>query len=156
MSTSFPNAKLGVLRKYHTLNPRSDEVMDQLFLDYDFFDPHDIVQVRYEMLRRVSMEGMPVTAAAALFGFSRVAFYQTRKRFEELGIVGLLPRRRGPRRAHKLTAEVMDYVEGALLRDPSLRAQDLVNLLEKRFSFGVHPRSIERALVRHQKKLNER
>ena len=152
MANSSIDAKLKALSKYHTLNPRSDEITDHLFLEYDFFDPRDIVQVKYEMLRRVSFEEMSVTAAAAHFGLSRVAFYQIQQRFEEIGLGGLLPLRRGPKSGHKLTAEVMDYIERALTKDPLLRSTDLVDLLEKHFSIEVHPRSIERALIRHKKK----
>lgn len=152
MANSSRDAKLKALSKYHTLNPRPDEVSDHLFLEYDFFDPCDNVQVKYEMLRRVSLEKMPVTAAAALFGFSRVAFYQIQQRFEKIGLGGLLPLRRGPKSGHKLTPEVMNYIEEALIRDPLLRSTDLVHLLEKQFSIEVHPRSVERALIRHKKK----
>ena len=152
MTNSSLDAKLKALSNYRTLNHRSDEVMDHLFLKYDFFDPRDIVQVKYEMLRRVSFEEMSITAAAALFGFSRVAFYQIQQRFEEIGLGGLLPLRRGPKNGYKLTSEVMDYIEEALSRDPLLRSTDLVTLLEKHFGIEVHPRSIERAVIRHKKK----
>src|SRR4051812_49751372 len=34
-----------------TLNPRADDVRDPAFVDSEFFDPRDLVQVKYEMLR---------------------------------------------------------------------------------------------------------
>ena len=147
-----PDRKAPALRQQGCLHAHPEKVSDELFTTSDFFDPRDLLQVKYEMLRRVSLEKIPVTAAAALFGFSRVAFYQIQKRFEEIGIGGLLPLRRGPKSGHKLTPEVMNYIEEALTRDPLLRSTDLVHLLEKHFSIEVHPRSIERAFIRHKKK----
>jgi transposase len=61
---------------------------------------------------------------------------------------GLLPQRRGPRRAHKLSAEVVAALEEARSRDPSLTTPQLVALVRERFGLSVHRRSIERALAR--------
>ena len=60
------------LRANGTFNPRAARVTDALFVKEDFFDARDLVQVKYEMLRRVREEGMNVVQAAAAFGFSRV------------------------------------------------------------------------------------
>ena len=67
-----------------------------MFWGGEFFDPRDLVQVKYEMLRRAREEGVAVSRAAEAFGFSRVAFYQIQRAFESEGLAGLLPRRRGP------------------------------------------------------------
>jgi len=91
-------------------------------------------------------------ATAHAFGFSRVTLYQLRKRFEAEGLSGLLPRPKGPRRAHKLSSEVMAFVVQALESDPELRALDLQQRVEQRFGILVHPRSIERALKLYQKR----
>jgi hypothetical protein len=44
------------------LNPSPERVTDELF--QEFFDPRDLVQVKYEMLRRVQTEGQPVGRSA--------------------------------------------------------------------------------------------
>ena len=149
--TSF-KGKQDVLRRQGTLNPRPQAVKAPLFRESEFYDPQDLAQVKYEMLRQVGKEAKTVKESAASFGFSRVAFYQIRKRFEEWGMAGLLPQARGPRGAHKLTDEVLDYVEHALTQDPSLRAAVLVNWVKDRFGISLHPRSLERAMARRQKK----
>ena len=59
--------KIRALQQQGTLNPRPKAVRDPLFLQDDFFDPRDLVQVKYEMLRRVRTEGQSVTDAAASF-----------------------------------------------------------------------------------------
>jgi len=105
------------------------------------------------MLRQVRQEGKPIKETATSFGFSRVAFYQVRRQFEANGMAGLLPRQRGPKSAHKLTDQVMEYVEQSLVKDSALRAPKLVEMVEERFGIIVHRRSVERALARRQKKL---
>lgn len=146
------DAKLEALEESGTVNVRAEGVGDPLFDQGAFFDPRDLVQVKYEMLRQVAAEGARVTEAAAAFGFSRMAFYEVRERFETGGLAGLLPRPRGPKRAHKLSEEVVRFLEGALAEDPSLRARVLAELVGERFGISVHPRSVGRALARRRKK----
>lgn len=153
MAVSVPaNAKLEALRKQGALNTRPERVKDPLFRENEFFDPNDLVQVKYEMLRRVRCEGSSVVDAASAFGFSRVAFYQARERFQQAGPAGLLPQRKGPRRASKLSGEVMVFVERTLTQEASLRAPALAERIKEHFGIAVHPRSIERALARREKK----
>jgi transposase len=140
------------LRGHGALNPQPGDVRDQLFQDSDFFDPRDLVQVRYEMLRRVRTEQREVTETAGRFGFSRPIFYKLNAEFEREGLSGLLPRKRGPKTAHKLNADVVDAVKLALDQDPSLDSDALVSLIEQRFGIQVHRRSVERALDRQKKK----
>src|SRR6266571_731409 len=78
------------------LHPHPEQVTDPLFAESAFFDPHDGVQVKYEMLRRVRLERRSVSEAAETFGFSRPAFYQAQRAFSSDGLPGLLPRKRGP------------------------------------------------------------
>jgi hypothetical protein len=62
--------KESALRRHHALNPRPNAVRDPAFTSGNpFFDPRDLVQVKYEMLRRVREEGDSVSQAAAEFGF---------------------------------------------------------------------------------------
>ena len=61
------------LKQYGALNPHPEKITEELFLDsmLDFFDPRDLIQVKYEMLRAVDKEGRPAKEAAKAFGFSR-------------------------------------------------------------------------------------
>jgi len=146
--------KSAALRRHHALNPRPDVVVDPDFAsDNPFFDARDLVQVKYEMLRRVRQEGRPVTEAAANFGFSRPSFYEAQASFEIAGLPGLLPQRPGPKRAHKLSEEVVEHLESALAEAPSLNSQQLAGMVEARFGIRVHRRSVERALARRKKGL---
>jgi transposase len=145
--------KDSALRRHHALNPRPQTVRDPAFTSGNpFFDPRDLVQVKYEMLRRVRENGETVSQAAASFGFSRPSFYEAQAVFESAGLPGLLPQRPGPKRAHKLSEQVVDWLERALTTDPSLNSTRLAALLEEQRGLRVHPRSVERALDRRRKK----
>jgi transposase len=144
--------KLQSLRQQAALNPRPQGVTDELFANREFFDPRDVVQVKYEMLRRVEKDGHSITDAAARFGFSRPSFYQARTALQAAGLTGLVPLKRGPKQAHKLTAEVMDFLRQTRRDDPSLGATALASCIQERFGLVVHPRTIERGLARDQKK----
>ena len=39
-----------------TLNPNAHKITDPLFKSNDFFDPDDLLQAKYEMLRRVEKD----------------------------------------------------------------------------------------------------
>src|ERR1051326_1070337 len=140
------DTKLRTLQQQGTLNPRPKAVRDELFLQDEFFDPRDLVQVKYEMLRRVRTEGQSVTDAASNFGFSRPSFYQAQSAFEQDGLSGLVPHKRGPKQAHKITAEVLTFIGEVRQKEPSIRLPDLANRIEETFGIKIHPRSIERSL----------
>lgn len=144
--------KLATLREHRTLNPRPEGVADELFRQSEFFDARDLLQVKYEMIRRVQIDEVPIADTAEAFGFSRPSFYQAQAALTRGGLAGLLPRKRGPREAHKLSAEVMTFIEELRAADRSLSAAALAPLVKEHFGLKVHPRSIERALRRQEKK----
>jgi transposase len=147
--------KTSLLRHYRALTPRPERVRDPAFAgDNPFFDPNDLVQVKYEMLRRVSEDKRPVSEVSATFGFSRPSYYEAQHAFAASGLAGLLSQRPGPRRAHKLSSEVVSALEVARSEDPGLSSAALARLVHERFSLRVHPRSVERALRRGKKGLS--
>jgi transposase len=134
------------------LNPRPQAVIDPLFAGDAFFDARDLVQVKYEMVRRVTRDGHAVTQACAAFGLSRQAFYKAKEALAREGLAGLLPKKRGPRGGHKLTDDVVHALEAARAADPTLAPSSLVEYARRHFGLNVHPRSIQRALERRKKK----
>lgn len=144
-------SKIELLKENGTFYRMAENVKDELFSEYDFFDSCDLLQVKYEMVRRVERDDWTVSQASKMFGFSRTSFYQTQRTIDEEGLGGLLPQKRGPKAAHKLTGDVMQFIEESISEDSTLRAPKLVELIEERFGFTVHPRSIERALERRKK-----
>ena len=140
------DAKTLELQRNSTLNPRPDSVVDALFQANPFFDPRDLLQVRYEMLRRHRREGLSIRDAARAFGVSRPTFYHAQAAFTESGLAGLLPKARGPKARHKLTAKVLDYVHGLKTTPPGLTTAQHVRAIRQHFGIAVHRRSLERAL----------
>ena len=148
MAKRGEDPKVEALRAERSLNPRPEAVVDEAFRESEFLDARDLVQVKYEMVRRVRVEGEPVSRAARAFGFSRPSFYQARAALEAGGLPALVPARPGPRRAHKLTGEVVAFARERLEAEPSLRSAELAEQIGERFGLRVHPRSVERALQR--------
>ncbi len=134
------------------MNPHAQDVRDAAFLDNTFFDPRDLVQVRYEMLRRVRIEGRAIAEIAARFGVSRPTFYRVQSEFEREGLAGLLPVKRGPHGPHKITDEVMALIEEVRAAEEGWDVAVLVERIAQRFGRGVHRRTVERALARGKKK----
>jgi transposase len=149
---SVSSAKRQALRQQGALNPHPQKVSDPLFQYSDFFDPQDLVQIKYEMLRRVEVEHHPVTHSATAFGFSRPTFYQAQSDFRQGGLAGLVPQKRGPRAAHKLTPEVLDFIRQQRATEPALDGTVLAERIQERFGVVIHPRSIERGVLRQGKK----
>ena len=114
------DAKSETLRCHGVLHTRPQDITDPLFCSHDFFDPRDLVQVKYEMLRRVAVAGSSAAGAAAAFGFSRSAFYQAQATYRMHGMPGLIPRRPGPRHPHKLSEKIMEFVLRQQSLDPTL------------------------------------
>lgn len=145
-------AKKHVLKQNGTLNKSADKVVDPKFKNIEFFDPNDIVQVKYEMLRSNQKDGIGIQKASKIYGFSRISFYKIDKAFNKHGLSGLLPKKKGPRRAHKLTVEIMEFVSELICQKPDIRSTEIKEEIKERFSITVHQRSIERAILRSKKK----
>lgn len=138
--------KIQALRSSGTLNPRPGKVRHPRFANSEFFDPHDLVQVKYETLRAIETDGQPLAQAAADFGLSRPTVYQARQALQTAGLEGLFPHKRGPKSPHKLKPEVRQYLEQTLATEPQLKAPELAGRVRQRFGVQVHPRTLEKAL----------
>jgi transposase len=148
--------KVTALRESRCLHPHPEQVSDPVFAGEEFFDARDGVQVKYEMVRRVRVEGASVTATAAAFGYSRPSYYEAAAALAATGLEGLVGAKPGPRGGHKLTGEVLAWAEDQLAADPMLRPGGLAGPIEEQFGVHVHPRSIERALARRREQSKSR
>ena len=140
------------LRKAGTLNRTPEKVSDPMFAAGDFFDARDLLQVRYEMVRVVRLGEATLAQAAARFGVSRPTCFRMVKAFDGGGLQELVPARRGPRGPHKISPEILRFVEETRARHGRVGARRLVPLIEAEFGVRVHPRGLEKALERVQKK----
>ena len=149
---SSEDPKVTALRESRCLNPHPGQVTDPAFLAAEFVDARDAVQVKYERVRRVTVDGAPVTVTAAAFGYSRPAYYQAAAALAASGLDGLVPAKPGPRGGHKLTGEILTWAEQQLAADPALRPAQLVTPIADAFGVRVHPRSVEKALARRRER----
>lgn len=140
------STKQQALKAAGTFNPRSDRVSHLLFQQSDFFDPHDLLQLKYETLRALQAEDCSMAQAAQQFGLSRPTIYQAQSQFGERGLEGLLPRKRGPKQPHKLTPEVLAHLRELAAAQPPPTPRQLARALRQRFRLKVHPRTLEKAL----------
>jgi transposase len=143
--------KATALARDGVLNPHPEGVRDPLFNDNPFFDPKDLVQVRYEMVRRHQNDGIAISDVAETFGVSRPTFYKAQSALAGQGLAGLVPRPRGPKGGHKISAEVLSFVEEVKAATPSLTLPQVIGMIAERFGRRIHRRSLERALARKKK-----
>ena len=142
------DAKAAALAASGTLNSDPQKVTDPAFTAGGSFDPADLLQVKYEMVRQVEVEGVPVSAAAKAFGFARQSVYNARAALAAGGLAALIPGKPGPQGGHKLTGPVLDHLQALLEQDPRLTFGELAAQAAQRFGVQVHPRSVRRALER--------
>jgi transposase len=137
--------KQEALRATGTFNARSAQVRHPIFQRSEFFDPEDLLQLKYETLRALETDGYSIARAASDFGLSRPTIYQAQQHFQKQGLQGLLPRKRGPKQPRKLTPKILEHLQELLAADPQLKAAKLAARLRQRFRVKVHPRTIEKA-----------
>jgi len=138
--------KRHALQATGTFNPRADQVRHALFQHPEFFDPEDLLQLKYETLRAVEQDGYSIAQAAGEFGLSRPTIYQARSQFQAGGLEGLLPHKRGPKQPHKLTTAVRQFLQDERQADPHLAGPELARRVRRRFGLKLHRRTIEKAL----------
>ncbi|MBC8423546.1 helix-turn-helix domain containing protein [bacterium] len=135
------------LQRVRALNPKANEVASPLFQRIDFFDPHDKLQVKYEMLRAHEVDGVSVSRAAEQFGYTRQAFYQVKRAFQERGLAGLLDRKRGRKGPVKCTPEVVAFLVREKQGEPDLSGRELAERLRKHKGVEVHRRTVEKVVA---------
>src|SRR6266536_2861227 len=142
------DGKDAALAASRTLNGDPQKVTDRAFTAGGFFDPADLLQVKYEMVRRVEVDGVPVSAAASAFGSARQSVYNARAALAAGGLAALIPAKPGPKGGHKLTGPVLDHlgpwVEQVPRRGPGGRA----GRAARGSGIRLHPRWVRGALAR--------
>ena len=141
-----PDTKRKTLQTTGTFNSHAAQVRHPLFQQSSFFDPEDLLQLKYETLRAVEVEKCPIAKAAREFGLSRPTIYEAQAQLQQQGLEGLLPHKRGPKAAHKLTDQVLRYLQEQAQAEPEIQAEELARRVRQRFAVKLHPRTIQKAL----------
>ena len=147
-----PEAKRKALQTTGTLNPRAAQVRHPLFQKSSFFDPEDLLQLKYETLRALEVEHCPIAKAARDFGLSRPTIYEAHLQFQQQGLEGLLPHKRGPKAANKLTEEILHFFQEQIAAEPELKAEELAGRVRQRYGVKLHPRTVQKALKARAKR----
>ena len=145
--------KTTFLRAHGLLHPHAEKVRDELFHSRPFFDPRDLLQVRYEMLRRHRVDGLSIPKVVARFGVSRPTFYHVEAAYHAYGLPGLVPLKRGPKGPRRCTPEILAFVRSRRRDDPQLSWGTLLREIAHQFGGApLHRRTVERGLAREAKK----
>src|SRR6266403_1618404 len=143
-------AKRKALLASGTLNPHPEAVRSELF-QMDFFDPYDLAQIKYEMLRAHSVDDDPVAEVCRRFGLSRESFYQIQRAFLELGFGSFLPRKRGRKGPVKLKGEVLEFAFAKQKENPDLDPGRLAALIQERYSIPIHRTTVRRGMKKKRR-----
>jgi len=141
--------KKDVLLENGTFNKNHAKVTEQRFLDDDFYDPQDLVQIKYEMLRTAKESSRNIKEIAIQFGFSRAAFYKIKASFDKEGISAFCPNRSGPKKARKLTPEHQDFIDSYIAQNPKASSGKITDILQSERGLTISRRTVER-YRRHQ------
>ena len=136
--------KIKTLKANGSFNRHADAVVAPLFRGSAHFDPHDLVQVKYEMLRAVSCSEMTITDASKQFGFSRAAYYKIEKSFVTAGVNGLVLQKTGPKAPAKATDEILQFVDGLKNTNPGITNDRIIEEIQSQKGVSLHKRSIQR------------
>jgi len=138
--------KEDTLKKNGCFNSNYKNVSAAIFKTVPFFDKKDIVQVKYEMIRAASKEEGSITEIADAYGFSRKSYYQINEVFQTGGLYALIPKKSGPKGPHKLTQEVLEFIDTYLADHKNAKAIEISMQLEAEKGIKIHPRTIYRYL----------
>ena len=133
-----------VLQKNGTYNKNFTKVKEQRFINDDFYDPRDLVQVKYEMLRAARETERSIDDIVGNYGFSRSGFYKIKSSFEKEGVSAFVPNKTGPQNARKLTKEHQQFIDSYLMDNPGTSSDSMAVILKVERGLEVSKRTIER------------
>jgi transposase len=137
-------SKKDILLENGTFNKNHAKVKEQRFAEDDFYDPQDLAQVKYEMLRTVRESEMSIEEVSSMFGFSRSGFYKIRNSFERSGVSSFVSGKTGPQNARKLTKEYQQFIDEYLVENPNASSVDIADVLRAEKELELSKRTIER------------
>ena len=142
------NDKIGALKANGTYNEHSNAVKAEHFHHGIFFDPRDLIQVKYEMVRSVEKDNLSVTEATLQYGFSRQTFYTCKEALEQEGIGGLVPKKTGPKTGYKLDDARKQFIDSYLQNHPKAKSDDIRLAIEEKYGIQLNTRTIDRYLAK--------
>ena len=142
------DSKEDILKAGGTYNRAYDSVTADEFQHGIFFDPKDLAQVKYEMLRSVAKGGASISDAAEKYGLSRQTYYISKNAVENQGMGGLIPQKRGPKGSYKMTEQGEAFIDDYLREHPKASPAEINRALAEATGIKVHDRTISRYLAK--------
>jgi len=139
--------KKDILRKAGALNSSPEKITHPLFLEYDFFDPFDNVQIKYEMLRANQIERLKVTHVCKQFNYSREAFYVILRRFKQMGFAGLLEAPRQKKNTIMVNQDIVKTIIKRKFQEPDISGALLTDEINDTYHTDYKKRSIEKTIA---------
>lgn len=136
--------KREILLANGTYNQKHEKVKNNKFLAGSFYDPMDIVQVKYEMLKDAEEGSRGIAQVADEFGFSRASFYNIKNAFDKQGLSAFVPEKTGPKRPYKLTEPYKDYIDRYISEKPKASSNEITKSLKNYKGIDISKRTVER------------
>jgi len=137
-------SKQEILLKNRTFNRNYGKVTEKRFTSDEFYDPQDLVQVKYEMLRTANESKRSINEISGKFGFSRAAFYKIKASYEKEGISAFILNNSGSKKARKLTVEYQDFIDSYLMQNPNVSSGEIATILKQERGLNISKRTVER------------
>jgi len=138
--------KKDLLSKIRALNKNPEKITNPLFIEHDFFDPLDNIQVKYEMLRANQVDKQKVSHICKQFNYSREAFYVILRRFKKQGIVGFLEGSRQRKNTIMLNQDIVKMIIQTKYESPHISGSKLAQKINATFNTDYKKRAIEKAI----------
>lgn len=133
-----------LLKRAKSLNQQPERIQDEYFLKQpEFFDPHDMIQVKYELLRRCAIEGRKVASTCQDFGFSRTTYYKVQEDFYQGGLPHLMGKQRGRQNPIKVNETIRGFLIAEKAKNKKLTAREMVEMLKQRHNVQLTERMIQ-------------
>jgi transposase len=136
--------KRDILLENGTFNRYYSKVTESRFINDDFYDPRDLAQVKYEMLRIARESQESIGEIIVKFGFSRAGFYKIKKAFEREGFSSFVSNKSGPRSSWKLTDEHRCFIDDYISKKPHASSNEIAAALKAERGLEISKRTIER------------
>ncbi len=138
--------KIEFFKSVGILNTKPERIIHSMFQNNEFFDPLDLIQVRYEMLRGPRSEKITVSEACKQFGYSREYFYSLDRDFNSRGFAGIMTSIMGRPPIIAQNPEIINYILQRKFADSSLTGEDLRLELKSKFQLECSRRTVERLI----------
>lgn len=127
-----------------SFNKNYSKVKKAKFLEDSFYDPMDIIQIKYELIQDAKDARGGIEKITSDYGYTRASYYLIKAAFEKGGLAALAPGKTGPKTPYKLTLERQEHIERYISENPSANSAEVVADLLGSKGIKISKRTVER------------